>query len=314
MRINHIIFYVLSIFILFPDLTESAKQIADNKPTSIISTRPDVQITIETSRAVIALEDVPGIVAKIKNNSVIDIFFKPRNITMIPPPELNLTGDIWWGTVNNAHGIAAVNEIKFGDKTDQELSEERWRTFYIESDLVVRLRSGDTVPIFWFGLFRKDFRENFFRNFLRASVFAPGDYSIHVAALYWLDENDASIQNLNYYNGNAETKIRVTSPQYVIMIGAIIGGLSAYIILLLPKLLSAKICKLRYFLDPLSAALFGVIVSVLLSRISESQFFIRVTVNDLWGAMAIGFIANAAGISILDRFFPSNFKGKKGDV
>jgi hypothetical protein len=46
----------------------------------------------------------------------------------------------------------------------------------------------------------------------------------------------------------------------------------------------------------------SIIVTILLARLSDSQFIIRVTVSDLWGAIAVGFIGAASGPSILQKF------------
>jgi hypothetical protein len=51
----------------------------------------------------------------------------------------------------------------------------------------------------------------------------------------------------------------------------------------------------------LGAILLSAIVVILLSRISESQFLIRITVADFWGAVAMGFIANYAGAELLKK-------------
>ena len=44
------------------------------------------------------------------------------------------------------------------------------------------------------------------------------------------------------------------------------------------------------------------IVTILLARLSQSQFIISVTVNDFWGAVAVGFIIAASGPTILQKF------------
>jgi hypothetical protein len=51
----------------------------------------------------------------------------------------------------------------------------------------------------------------------------------------------------------------------------------------------------------LGAALLSIIVTILLARLSETQFLIRITVADFWGAVAIGFVANYAGAEVLNK-------------
>jgi hypothetical protein len=48
--------------------------------------------------------------------------------------------------------------------------------------------------------------------------------------------------------------------------------------------------------------LLGVIVAILLARLSDTDFIIRTTVNDFWGAIAVGFIGTASGPTILQKF------------
>jgi hypothetical protein len=60
----------------------------------------------------------------------------------------------------------------------------------------------------------------------------------------------------------------------------------------------------------LGAIALSIIVTILLSRMSESQSLIRITATDLWGAIAIGFISNYAGISLLRSILPTPTGGK----
>src|SRR5207253_7905007 len=57
------------------------------------------------------------------------------------------------------------------------------------------------------------------------------------------------------------------------------------------------------------AVLLSTMITILLSRISETQFLIKVTITDIWGAIAIGFIANYVGAKALDKIL-SGFSGQ----
>ena len=50
--------------------------------------------------------------------------------------------------------------------------------------------------------------------------------------------------------------------------------------------------------------------TVLLARLSETQFLIRVSINDFWGAIAIGFVADLLGIKILQKILSGADVGK----
>jgi hypothetical protein len=58
------------------------------------------------------------------------------------------------------------------------------------------------------------------------------------------------------------------------------------------------------------SSLLSVIVTILLSRVEQTQFFIKVSVSDFWGAIAVGFLANYGGWAILDKMVPGAGKGQ----
>ncbi len=128
----------------------------------------------------------------------------------------------------------------------------------------------------------------------------------------------AEITNLSKKNAIYLTEKDLTltpAPQTVILFGAAVGGLFAYFIhpQARRRLIDSAPSRGRTFLHEatrrilqeiggaFAALLLSTIVTILLSRISETQFFIRVTVSDLWGAITIGFVANYAGSTILSK-------------
>ena len=141
--------------------------------------------------------------------------------------------------------------------------------------------------------------------------FNPGDYKITVTANYW----HHPVPPFDDYRIAVQTKtVRVAAPQSVILFGASLGGLIAYFIL--PqgrrRLTQSSESKnwvwnsLKEIGGILGAMLLSAIVTILLSRVSESQFLIRVSITDFWGAIAIGFISNYLGYEILKRLIGSD--------
>src|SRR5262249_30179434 len=53
--------------------------------------------------------------------------------------------------------------------------------------------------------------------------------------------------------------------------------------------------------DVISAALMGAAVTIVSSRLADTQFPVKVSVNDVWGAMTIGFVSYFAGNNLIDR-------------
>jgi hypothetical protein len=62
--------------------------------------------------------------------------------------------------------------------------------------------------------------------------------------------------------------------------------------------------------------LMGVVVTILISRIAETQFFVKVTINDLWGAIAVGFVINYYGPRVLGQVFraPGNQHSRSNGI
>jgi hypothetical protein len=105
----------------------------------------------------------------------------------------------------------------------------------------------------------------------------------------------------NYRTETAEIKVPVVAPQWVIILGASLGAIIAYF--LLPNI-RRKPDHVE-LLGLSSAILFGIIITILLGRIADTQFFVKITVTDFWGAVAIGFIGVASGHSLLQKYLPS---------
>ena len=161
----------------------------------------------------------------------------------------------------------------------------------------------------------------------------PGDYKIFVQVKYWThlecdqqprttpgycwDTSLAGIPLCCYppplsYRIASQTNIeKVSAPQFAILSGAVVGGIIAFIVV--PQ--TGTGWRQRFW-SLLGACLLAVIVTILLSRLSETQFLIRVTVSDFWGAIAIGFVANVAGAKVLEIVIPQahrkDDKGQRG--
>ena len=116
----------------------------------------------------------------------------------------------------------------------------------------------------------------------------------------------------------------ITAPETVILLGAAIGGLISSFIFgrLQPtkdntdssEKSSNKFKDLwretktifrRYIRPALWSMIFSATVTILLARLAETQFIIRITVADLWGAITIGFVANYLGTGLIERMTTS---------
>ena len=60
-----------------------------------------------------------------------------------------------------------------------------------------------------------------------------------------------------------------------------------------------------------ASGLLSAIITILLARIAETQFIIKVSVSDLWGAIAVGFLINYGGWTLLERLMPQDGKDRR---
>ena len=262
-----------------------------------------IDITIETSRSQPMAGDGLGVSADIKNVSDSVIHIEGEEINLVLPPELQGPG------ISSFGAYAMLPTEKSG-------KEDGWKT-------AIDLSPGDSYKVFWtqgVRYYPQDREPSYLRknydvissemNFI---FFPPGDYKIAVVCKY----SPVIDSKPGVYRTTVQTStIHVAAPQFVILFGAALGGLLAYF--LLPqaraKLVKASVSDkrasaagritqriLKELGGVIGAILLSTMITILLSRISETQFLIRVTITDLWGAIAIGFVANYVGAKALDK-------------
>jgi len=287
----------------------------------------DIEIKIEGTRPQLTFGTSLGITAEVKNISTSVIYLHEKHITMVPPCELvgSSFPSGWF-----AH---FPTEIHYEKDANGNLHD-----YY---DVTVAIQPGDSYKVLWYtpvgvetpdeaqptqregeGVWRRiydAFRRIYIavRPQLRILFNPPGDYSITIATKYWKDPEKPTTGK---YHTEVETKtFSVASPQSVILFGALLGGIISYI--LFPqarrRLVASETSKeapsrskkfVKEVFGILGAALLSIIVTILLARISETQFLIKVTVADFWGAIAIGFVANYAGAEVINKIIDRYLK------
>ena len=308
-------FVIVSFFVLILGLFESLY----GKAPAPSEQPPALEITLETSQSQPTVGAGLGVVAEIKNLSKVTIYLRENAVNLVPPPELadRLEAPRAW--------YAFFPTEIFGQEGD-------WQS-------VVALKPGTAYRVFWThrpavddattrGWVRKVL-DRILSRWVRQVLdrissemnylfFSPGDYKLTVELKYW---TKPSLPNDDYFTATQSMTVRIASPQSVILFGAALGGLIAYFILpkARRKLMGAGRLKFEGFWHAtwilvmrlpkevsgiLGAMLLSSIITILLARISETQFLVRVTVSDFWGAIAIGFVANYAGSVILDKIIP----------
>lgn len=261
------------------------------------SNKNALKVTLKASRdQAIAGSDF-GITAQIENTSDRPVYIAPSSFAMTAPPELDSDGPRDW--LAFFPGVLPITSGQY-------------------QDTVIVLEPGSNISAFWSGNIQhsrgRPPKASLFLNIctilaydcsdlIRGLSFSPGKYTLTIVGSYWDTYEGAKSKSVERHTQATELQEQINASQPVILFGAAIGGIIAF--LLLTKVQpSAPSGWARVRLVPglLSAVLLSMIVTILLARLSQSQFIISVTVNDFWGAVAVGFVIAASGPAILQKF------------
>ncbi len=172
-------------------------------------------------------------------------------------------------------------------------------------DKVVELAPGSRTTVFWNGHTRTG-SSGILSNAAAELFIPPGSYSVTIVADYWLSKEDAEQKSTGRQTYSTVLTIPIVASQATVMIGAVIGGLIAYFLLPNTRFFTTpprqgkknSVVVREYTQSIVASMLLSIIATILLSRLADTQFIIKVTVNDFWGAIAIGFVVSASGKKI----------------
>jgi len=294
--------------------TSSGKQTALVQATPLKSP-PAIDIKVETFRKQIVPESlfgvaVSGVMADITNNSSAPVYMRTQDVHLVPPdvsrPDFGIySSDGWFPTEYlepEPHVISLKpNEtyrIFWEQRSNQELSREGK-----DSSAESRSKPADV----WQWVQRK----------IQFIGFPPGSYPITVEVKYW---DHRKFDGDDYHTAVSTKIVEYTAPQWVIILGAILGGLIFTALAAVRAEQGAvnrspggrwEVAKIlgKIGMTVIGSILLSVIITILMSRIAETQFFIKVTVSDFYGAIAVGFLANYGGLALLDKILPGAGKG-----
>jgi 5'-nucleotidase len=149
------------------------------------------------------------------------------------------------------------------------------------------------LPVVWSGM----------RHML---FFHPHQYQIAVTVHYWTGSPLRYLDCLQKAGLPADvspapslvttTGVHIEASTWVILLGALLGSITAYAFLVVMK---RRPLSLSGFIG---AWLLGPIIALFLKRLGDATFFVTINVNDFWGAIVIGYIAQYTGLQIIDRF------------
>ena len=279
-------------------------------PSDAKQTPSGLSLKLEGSRQHFAVGTGFGVSGTITNSTKSIVYVNERFLTLKVPAEIDGAREgssIWWANLPGAdHGESGEESL--------------WNA-------TLALKPGQTTSVFWFvnprfvlnasqdstrSLSVLDTLKFLYEQLsieLSFLFFEPGTYRLTVTANYWDNIGLTGIPNVAVESNSVE----VAAPQTVILVGASIGGLIGYLILPRTRRQRAVRSKVHQWaaavVEASGAMLLSAIITILLARISESQFLIRVTVSDLWGAIAIGFVANYFGVGVLNKIIGASNGG-----
>jgi hypothetical protein len=271
------------------------RAVTQETPTSRNSTA--IEIKVETFRKQIVPETAVGVIADITNNSSASIYLRQQDVQLVLPADVDiLAKGSWEGWFPTEYTDPHEISIK---------PSETYRVFFSEPN--------QNIPTAGKSSMISDVRQWF--QFIN---FTPGTYPITVEAKYW---DHSKCEGDDYHTAVAAKTGEFVAPLSIILLGAALGGLIFAVLSMVRSEQSSVNGAAAGRLDVVKAltktivTLFGsillsVIITILLSRIAETEFFIKVSVSDFWGAIAVGFLANYGGWALLDKMVPGG--GNRG--
>lgn len=136
--------------------------------------------------------------------------------------------------------------------------------------------------------------------------FHPHPYQIAATVHYWKTNPQAYLdclpQSVRQVDVSTAPSVMTTmvvdleASTWVILFGAWLGSITAYLFLVCMRKRPWSVSGF------LGAWLLGPTVALFLKRLRDVAFLVTINVNDFWGAIVIGYIAQYIGLQIIDRY------------
>jgi hypothetical protein len=327
---------ILSFLLFLGTTVVCGEATSASKPNDVPHVSNLLEIALEPSRPLPTAGDGLDIIATVKNSSSDPILICEHTTTVTSPTEIDQSQEVG---LNWARFTVDSNSAKNGDEDFKGVlvlqPGQSTHVFWsVNNSPLGNQRSQPTTT--WMGQISQQID-----NELGYLFFPPGDYKFAVQMKYWPLKGQQQItkeqllesnyQLPGYQNAIAIMSVRVGAPIMVILFGASIGGLAAYLLkqtqpssqdrglpgtenpakpewglsqVAQPQFSIGQMIKgvAKNVTSAAGAVLLACIFTILLSRLSETQFPIRVSVSDLWGAVAVGFFGAYSGTSLLQRY------------
>jgi hypothetical protein len=269
-------------------------------PPSAITEPAYLKITLDTSRSPIAMDTEAGLSAEIKNVSSVPVTLFEKETVFITMPEMRIYGD----SPNATLGCATF-------PTQGNVAAPK-RSPDLGHDLL--LQPGDSYRVFWDMTTNgctgeRQNKRRFWSEPLRWAeekwqriAFKPGTYKFYMDVVVHPQDQTP------YHSVTEGRDAQVSASQQMVLLGAFLGGLLAYIIKLYygvgsqltVKMDDSLFKRIIGYTEWLSAGLFGAAMAILASRLSDT-FPVKVSADDFWGAMTLGFVFQWLGVRLLEK-------------
>jgi len=283
----------------------------DDKQKGPVQARSALVITLKASREQPAAGSDFGISADIENVSDQAVYLNPRGFTMTAPPELDPDGPAdWWAWLPGLYVGNSQSVPSRTQKDNQSVPNQTQKNKAPDPspdsnyDKVVVISAHSKMSAFW----RAPNTSNPLQQFFHGLLFSPGKYTISVVGSYWDTADGAKLKTIEHRTEIASIELPIVASESTILFGAAVGGIFAFLLvprtIKYPDYFPAK--ATIYAGHLISSVLLSVIVTILLARLSETQFLVKVSINDFWGAITIGFIVGVYGLQILKKILGEN--------
>jgi hypothetical protein len=273
-----------------------------------------VKVTLFSSRSPVTRDASYGVFADLENVSLQAITLRASETKLVVQPEVSQR----YKCFDEQSATFPALPIQPNAQTDKSGSSN-------EKSAELELQPQEHYKVFWDLTAEKPPKGNCkFRDTIQNYFgFVPGDYVFTVVGLIHTPQTKDHPSVIHTYS--QATTLRVGLSQLSTAWAAFIGALFAYIVVSLQpgrdfdrwKSDYPRGHKVKIFLvilrNALGAGLMGAAVTIVASRLSETQFPIKVSVNDFWGALTIGFFAFFVGarfiLAITSKLPPSTTPG-----
>lgn len=311
------------------------KQTGAKAPATTDGRMPDLKpngflkVTIHTSRAEVTVDGAYGVFADFENTATAAIKLYQSDVELIVQPEVTYSGTCsfrivaWFPTEpeeteeQQKVATAQAGQAPPADRRPSiQIQPNEHYTVVWNVSRHTTSNDGDT------GKDKGKEAECTSRSwFAQLLSFAPGSYTFTVVGkLYGDDANPAGAPAGSaplYHTFTESTTLKVTVPQISAMVAAGFGGLIAYLVMVFRTDSNKDFDNIRtaaskkdwkgtagygvlLLVHAISAFLLAAVITVVMNRLSDTHFPISVSVNDVWGAMTIGFVSYFMGDKLID--------------